>query len=105
MTTAVAEGYQRQLRVIGWDEALLDQIRGLSAAADPITAAQMASIKAPVMIVWGENDTWFPIAAGERIRQLLPTSTWITYPNTGHLPMEEAANQFNRDLINFLNQP
>jgi pimeloyl-ACP methyl ester carboxylesterase len=102
MTPEIAAGYQRQLQVIGWDEALLNQLRGVPASVDPITAGQIASIAVPTMIVWGENDTWIPVSAGERVRQLLPKSVWVIYPKTGHLPMEEAAAQFNQDLIAFL---
>jgi pimeloyl-ACP methyl ester carboxylesterase len=102
ITPEVARGYERPLRVVGWDEALLGQLRGSPASADPITAQQIASIPVPVMITWGEEDTWFPIEAGQRVHQLLPSSIWVTYPNTGHLPMEETADAFNRDLLVFL---
>ena len=28
--------------------------------------------------------------------------TWVTYPDVGHLPMEENTAQFNADLLGFL---
>ena len=31
-------------------------------------------------------------------------SEWISYPPAGHLPMEENIEQFNADLLNFLEQ-
>ncbi len=102
ITPEVAEGYQRQLRVIGWDEALLNQLRMTSLTSDPLTAEQIATISVPVMIAWGEEDTWVPLAVGERLRELLPDSAWYVYPQVGHLPQEEAATDFNRDLLTFL---
>jgi pimeloyl-ACP methyl ester carboxylesterase len=102
ITPEVAQGYQRPLQVIGWDEALLGQLSGSPASTDPISAQQIASIQVPVMITWGEEDTWFPIEAGQRVHQLLPNAIWLKYPNTGHLPMEESAEAFNRDLLSFL---
>jgi pimeloyl-ACP methyl ester carboxylesterase len=102
MTPEVAEGYQRQLQVTGWDEALLNQLRMTNLTSDPLKASQIAAISVPVMIVWGEEDTWVPLAVGERLRELLPESTWHVYPQAGHLVQEEAAADFNRDLLAFL---
>lgn len=102
MTPEIAEGYSRQLQVVGWDEALLNQLRGSAFQPEPITAAQISGISVPVMIAWGEDDTWVPISVGERLHELLPNATYITYPNVGHLPHEEAAEAFNEDVLAFL---
>ena len=58
----------------------------------------------PVLIIWGEEDTWVPIQVGRNLRDHLPDSTWITYPDVGHLPMEENIEQFNADMLRFLDQ-
>lgn len=102
MTADIAAGYSKQLQVVGWDEALLGQLRGSSVQAEPITAAQISDIRAPVMIVWGQDDEWVPLAVGERLHELLPDATYVTYPNVGHLPHEEMAASFNVDLLAFL---
>lgn len=104
MTPAVAEGYQRQLRVVGWDEALLAQLKGGAGGFEVLTTEEIASISAPIMIVWGEQDTWVPIEAADQMRTLHPDAVWRVYPNVGHLPMEENAAAFNADLIAFLAQ-
>lgn len=102
MTLEIEEGYQRQLEVVGWDEALLNQVTGMAFQNDPITAAQISAIDVPVMIAWGENDTWVPISVGERLHELLPDAEWHTYAECGHLPQEEAAEKFNANLLAFL---
>lgn len=102
ITPAIAEGYSRALRVVGWDEALLRQLQNSSFTAEPLTAAQISAIAAPVMIVWGESDTWVPPIVGERLHELLPQAVYVTYPQVGHLPHEEAAAAFNADLLAFL---
>lgn len=102
MTPEIEAGYQRQLKVVGWDEALMGQLTGASFQADPITAEQIAGIDVPVMIAWGADDTWVPISVGERLRELLPEAEWHVYPQVGHLPQEEAAEAFNADLVGFL---
>jgi len=54
------------------------------------------------LLIWGQDDSWVPMTAGQLLRDLLPNSQWITYPQIGHLPMEENIEQFNRDLLAFL---
>jgi len=102
MTPEIAAGYSKQLQVIGWDEALVGQLKGSSVQAEAITAAQISAISVPVMIAWGQDDEWVPISVGERLHELLPKATYVTYPNVGHLPHEEAATAFNKDFLAFL---
>lgn len=104
VTPAVAEGYQRQLRVVGWDEALLAQLKGGTGGFEVLTVEEIASINVPIMVVWGEEDTWVPIEAADQIRALHPDAVWKIYPNVGHLPMEENPVAFNADLLAFLAQ-
>jgi pimeloyl-ACP methyl ester carboxylesterase len=104
LTPEIADGYSRQLKVIGWDSALVDQIKigALSRNADAITADQIAGISVPVLIMWGRDDTWVPLGIGERLKALLPAAMMVIYPEVGHLPQEEVAQSFNHDLIAFL---
>ncbi len=102
VTAEVAAGYQTALRVRDWDRALLDVISGRGFDGPALTPDQIAAIDAPTLIIWGEDDEWVPIGRGLELRELLPDPQWITYPQTGHLPMEEQPTQFNQDLIAFL---
>jgi pimeloyl-ACP methyl ester carboxylesterase len=36
---------------------------------------------------------------------LFPNVQWVTYPNVGHMPMDEVIEAFNADLVQFLGQP
>jgi pimeloyl-ACP methyl ester carboxylesterase len=102
VTPEVAAGYQRQLQVQGWDEGMLRLFGNMNGGFAPLTSEQLAAWTMPVAIFWGENDTWVPIASGERLRDALSNANWFTYPQTGHLPMEEQPDLFNRDLLAFL---
>jgi pimeloyl-ACP methyl ester carboxylesterase len=102
VTPEVAEGYQRQLHIVGWDEAMLDILSGRSFGDTPLTREQIAQITVPTLIFWGENDTWVPIASGEALAGVLDNEIYITYGQTGHLPMEEQPEAFNTDLLEFL---
>ncbi len=102
VTREVILGYGEPLLVENWDATILDVFFRSYPQDEPLTTDEVAGITNPSLIVWGEQDTWVPISAGERMRELLPNVEWITYANVGHLPMEEAVEQFNADVIAFL---
>jgi len=49
-----------------------------------------AKITRPVLIVWGEADTWLPIDRGRQLQQQIPHAQWVSIPNAGHLVQEDA---------------
>lgn len=102
VTDEVAAGYQQQLQVVGWDEAMIDIVAGRSFADAPLTEAEVQAITAPTLIVWGDNDTWVPIASGERFADVMAGETFVTFSETGHMPMEEHPARFNEELLRFL---
>ncbi len=59
---------------------------------------QMGRIAQPTLILWGQHDDLIPVATAARFRRDLPHSTPITYPNAGHVPMEEIPAQTARDF-------
>ncbi len=61
------------------------------------------STDTPICVVFGTCDPVVSYTAHEpRCRALLPKASIITY-NTGHVPMLEEPEQFNTDLLLFLN--
>ncbi|MDX2159857.1 MAG: alpha/beta hydrolase [bacterium] len=102
LTPERAEGYARALQVENWDQALIPVVTRAFGEDPPLTQEQLRAITIPSLIVWGENDTWVPLSVGAALHDLLPNDALITYPQVGHLPMEEAAAAFNRDVLQFL---
>jgi pimeloyl-ACP methyl ester carboxylesterase len=68
----------------------------------PASAVQLAAVKAPVLILWGEEDNLIPVASARWFHQALPGSRLIIYPKVGHIPMEEVADQSAADLKTWL---
>jgi pimeloyl-ACP methyl ester carboxylesterase len=95
----IAEKYLLPQTMKDWDLALLGIMRagGQNALPTPLDF-----IQAPTLIVWGADDTWVPLEAGERLRDSVPQAEWAVFPNAGHLPMEEQASAFNTRLLEFL---
>ncbi len=60
------------------------------------------SITAPTLVLWGEQDKYFPVENARRFVDDMPNAVAHTYANVGHLPMEEAAQQSLRDFKSFI---
>lgn len=96
--------YQRPLRVEGWEAGLLAYFQYRGDNISPLDLQALGSLDTPVALMWGEQDTWVPITRGEwLLENVFPNASWYSYPDVGHLPMEETVEAFNTDLIDFLN--
>jgi pimeloyl-ACP methyl ester carboxylesterase len=57
--------------------------------------------KPATLLVWGEGDPFFPIAAGKAFQKDLPDAQLIAYP-TGHFALSEFHKEIANDIKNFL---
>src|SRR5665213_45071 len=64
--------------------------------------AHIADIKAPTLILWGEQDHLIPVEAAHEFAKDIPGSKLIIYPATGHIPHEEVADRSAADVRAFL---
>ncbi len=80
-------------------EATLDRF---ARKPDGASDAQLASLKLPVLILWGEKDQLIPRSSGDWLHARIAGSRLIVYPGTGHLPMEERADQSAADVAAFV---
>lgn len=103
MTEEIAAGYQRPLQIAGWEIAFLAYFASRTQITADLDLEAFAALDAPVLIIWGEEDTWVTPDVGQDLHAFLPESQLITYALVGHMPMEENVAQFNADLLTFLN--
>lgn len=66
------------------------------------TPAQVGRIAVPTLVMWGEEDSLIPLAAGQWFARTLPKARLVSYPGIGHLPMEEAPDRSAADLARFV---
>jgi pimeloyl-ACP methyl ester carboxylesterase len=59
----------------------------------------------PVLILWGEEDGLIPVAVAQDWQKAVPGAKLDVYPKTGHIPMEEVADQSAKDVRAFLSTP
>lgn len=82
-----AEAYGRQLRACLTHNA----------------ATRLTQIQRPTLVIHGDKDPLVPFPNGRRLAARIVGAKMLTYSNVGHIPIIERADQFNRDVLAFLN--
>ncbi|MFU8813379.1 MAG: alpha/beta fold hydrolase [Balneolaceae bacterium] len=98
--------YYQLLRREGNRQAYLSRTQGstrepaeLPPLPEPVGISESAI---PVLILWGELDSWIPVHRGRQLHNAIPHSELILYPDLGHVPMEEDPARTIADVRRFL---
>jgi pimeloyl-ACP methyl ester carboxylesterase len=87
--------HQRHQRP-GQLDALIAQVRTMPDGGDPaFSAAELATIRADTLIVFGDRDPLYPVSLAVDLRQAIPRSWLWVVPGGGHGPV------FGRDAPRF----
>lgn len=65
-------------------------------------AKRIPSLRAPTLIMWGEDDAWIPVDHARRFARDIPGSVLKLYNGAGHIPMEEIPEITVQDARRFL---
>lgn len=101
LTEEVTAGYAAPLYVRGTSAAQVWQARSPKDGSLPVPT-NLAAIRPPTLLLWGDGDTVFPVDEGQRLERILPDARLIVYDRTGHLPYEERSAEVNDALVRFL---
>lgn len=63
----------------------------------------MPAIKAPTLLIWGENDTATPLADAKVMERLIPGAGLVSFAGCGHYSFLDNPMQFAAVLRSFLN--
>ncbi len=88
LTDEVVTRYHDLMLLPGVRGALLERLRQV-VRRDPV--AKLASIEAPVLLVWGDKDALIPVGNAADYQAVLKRSEVVIFPGVGHIPQEEAA--------------
>ncbi len=66
------------------------------------TSTRLGEIHAPTLVIHGDADPLVPYGNGQFLASHIPNAHLITYPGVGHVPIIERADEFNRDVLNFI---
>lgn len=104
-TPETIRGYAAASQLEDWDLALLGILRDAGANALPATIEEIVAHSGaaiPTLILWGSEDSWVPITAGEILHEALPAATYVVLPGLGHVPFEEAPAAFTTAMQEWL---
>jgi triacylglycerol lipase len=78
-----------------------------AAGVGRITDAEMSTITAPTLILWGQYDALAgpPEGLGARLHRDIAGSEFSVVENSGHLPQTEQPDAFNALVLKFLAEP
>ena len=77
-------------------------VRQLQAGMGHDATQQLEQIKAPTLVIHGDADPLVPPGNGDYLAQHIPGAKHIVYHNVGHIPIVEHPDQFNSDVLAFL---
>ncbi|MFN7142210.1 MAG: alpha/beta fold hydrolase [Myxococcota bacterium] len=67
--------------------------------------AELPHLSVPTLLLWGEEDRWIPADPhAERFRDAIPGARLVTFPDAGHVPMEEAPEATAAEALRFLRE-
>lgn len=65
----------------------------------------LGAIKCPTLILWGEQDSWYPPIDGEKLQSQMPVSKLQILPNCGHDASSGCSDAVNAAILEFLHDP
>jgi pimeloyl-ACP methyl ester carboxylesterase len=77
-------------------------LRQLEACRAHDVSDRLDRIRAPTLVLHGDVDPLVPVENGRLLAERIQGAKLIVYPQTGHIPEVERDEEFNRDLIRFL---
>ncbi len=92
--------YYDMLRAPGVRSAILAR-SNQTIYTDPVPRLQ--NIKAPTLLIWGEQDQMIPSSNAQNYAQVLPDSQTVVLPQLGHLLQEERPDVALAHVMLFLN--
>ena len=95
------EGYAEPLKIPGSVNYLLGVVRCWQRDLLQLEP-YYAKIRVPTLLVWGDHDSAVLPSSAYHVQRAIAGSKLVMMPNVGHLPYEEAPEEFNRVLLEFL---
>ena len=99
LTDDITERYHDLMRAPGSRDALLARMEQ-TVLADPVPVLQR--IRAPTLLLWGEQDAMIPFANAADYLKAIPQATRVSLAGVGHLPHEEAPERSLVPVLAFL---
>ena len=70
--------------------------------SEDVEELELSNIRAPTLVIRGEEDPWLDSGLAERLQHAIPGSTLMRLPGVGRLVPEEAPELLSRLLVEFI---
>jgi pimeloyl-ACP methyl ester carboxylesterase len=95
-------GYTAPLAIPGLFEHGLSIVSTWTADLRELEALLPSLGEIPTLLMWGSKDPAVYVSSMEPLSRHFPGAAKVIFPGVGHLPYEECAEDFNRELIRWL---
>jgi haloalkane dehalogenase len=65
---------------------------------------RLAELGVPTLILWGEEDTFAPVAGAYRFQKEIPGSKLALIPDSGHFVFEDEPERCTQEILGFLDE-
>lgn len=103
MAAGTGIGYARPLRLRGTVKYILAILKTLANDIEALREKLPAISTVPTLLIWGDCDPVVELSSGLKLKQALGAEIAVL-EGVGHLPYEEAPEEFNRVLTEYLNR-
>lgn len=97
------EGYMAPLEKPGLFEHALSIVKTWTADLQELEMTLPKLARVPTLLMWGSVDGAVYASSAEELRRHFMDSELVIFPGVGHLPYEECPEDFNKALMEFLN--
>ena len=96
------EGYKKPMELPSSFEYAVSILRTWNQDLRELETALPRIADIPTLLIWGDRDAAVAPASAERLKQSFRKSQLVMMQGIGHLPYEEAPDEFNRLVSDFL---
>jgi pimeloyl-ACP methyl ester carboxylesterase len=104
MIAGTGIGYARPLRRPGTVRHIHGCLKTFVDDMEALRPKLSAMAQIPTLLIWGDRDPVVEIQSGYQLQKVLSAEMAVV-PGIGHLPYEEAPEEFNRILLEYLRKP
>ncbi len=102
LTAGTVREYLRPFQGEEGAAALLRLVRALDGTGLVGLEERLGALDIPVLLLWGEDDRYLPVELGERLHDLIPTSSMAVLPGCSHFLPEDAPETVAPLLFEYL---
>ena len=98
----LVDEYARLMGKKGFVRVIMRMVADYFSPLHEAMTRQYGSIRTPMLIVWGEEDTWLPCWRGRELAGKVPGALYVRVPGAGHNVHQERPRLVNAFLVKFL---